>query len=139
MGPIFSKVACYYRLATLLKTNAITSYFSKLLTTSYMLSHLFAEQLLLQSTIRKLFLCLKNLGKFSGKDLESERFQLPIINCTKKLHCGSENSSKCLQYLSGTVPLEISFTSCFRCFCWLFKALNVMFVQHCKQSINYEL
>ena len=31
---------------------------------------------------------------------------LPINNCTKKLHCGSANFSKCLQNLSGTTTCK---------------------------------
>ena len=38
---------------------------------------------------------------------------LPINNCTKKLHCGSENFTKCLQNLSGTTTCKNIFQQLF--------------------------
>ena len=74
---------------------------------NYIVSHLFAEQLLLKDTSRKLPLRLGNLRKLVDKLWNNKKsFTLPMRNCTKKLPCGSQNFPKFLQDLSGTTTCK---------------------------------
>ena len=79
------------------------------ITTSY---HIFFQNNYFCRAPLKRCFCVWKIWEISQTNIcnNKESSMLPISNCTKKLHCGSENSTKCLQNLSGTTTCKnISF------------------------------
>ena len=52
--------------------------------------------------------CVWKIWEISQANIWNNKkcFMLPINNCTKKLHCGCENFTKCLQNLPGTTKCK---------------------------------
>ena len=100
-----------------LRLNVITSYFSKLLSTSAITTsyHILLQNNYFCRTPFESYFCGWKIWEISQANIWNNKKSsvLPINNCTKKRHCGSEIFTKCLQNLSGTTTCKNIFQQMF--------------------------
>ena len=82
------------------------------ITTSY---HIFLQNNYFCRAPLESYFCVWKIWEISQANIWNNKksSMLPINNCTKKLHCGSENFTKCLQNLSGTTTCKNIFQQLF--------------------------